>query len=131
MSVHGTNILNSTISSSVHTKYILLFTTFWTSTDWNLQMGSVMFEQCPFTNCKTTNNSRELSSVSEFDAILFHLPDMAKIKPEELPDQQSRRASQRYIMFFLEAPGGPGLFWTDDMKQFNDFFNWTMTYRDA
>ena len=131
MTVHGTNILNSTISPSVHTKYSFLFTTFWTSTDWNLQMGSAMFQQCPFTNCKTTNNSQELSSVSEFDAILFHLPDMAKIKPEELPDQHSRRASQRYIMFFLEAPGGPGFFWMDDMKQFNDFFNWTMTYRDA
>ena len=88
-----------------------------------------MFKHCPVTNCFITNNARELNSISEFDAILFHLADMEKLKPEQHPDKLNRSPNQRYVMFFLEPPS---VHWVERLilrLRLDKSFNWTMTYR--
>merc|ERR1712027_221035 len=53
------------------------------------------------------------------------MADIERLKPEELPDELHRSQSQRYVMFFMESPQH----WRADFSRFNNFFNWTMTYR--
>ena len=105
-------------------KNILFFTTFWDKAP-DLTMGPTLFENCPVNNCFITNNRQELASVSLFDAVIFHMADLERLKPQELPNQQDRNPNQRYVMFFVESPQH----WTADFARFNHFFNWTMTYR--
>jgi hypothetical protein len=60
-----------------------------------------------------------LGSVDQFDAIMFHTFRISE-KPPPIP----RKSFQRYIMFDLESPiRGPM------SKNYNNFFNLTMTYR--
>ena len=105
-------------------KYILFFTTFWDKAP-NIKMGSTIFETCPITNCLITNNTEQLSSISQYDAMIFHMADIERLKSWELPNQQYRSPYQRYILFFLESPQN----WRVNFDQYNEFFNWTMTYR--
>ena len=49
---------SSTTDSSV--KHILLYTPFFDIMTWGLKMGSAVFEQCPVSNCRLTNNPDEL-----------------------------------------------------------------------
>ena len=105
-------------------KYILFFTTFWDNAP-DLPTGPTLFEHCPVSNCFITNNHQELPSVSLFDAIIFHMADLERLRSQELPNPQDRYANQRYVMFFTESPQH----WTADFARFNNFFNWTMTYR--
>ena len=83
------------------------------------------FEECPVSNCLITNDRQYLSSVSDFDAILFHYQDFDMLKNSQLPNQRHRRSNQRYVMYFMESP----LHYDYDLDKHNDFFNWTMTYR--
>ena len=105
-------------------KYILYFTTFWDTAP-NLPMGPTLFEQCPVTNCFITHNQHELPSISQFDAVIFHMVDIELLEQEELPDQMHRNPKQRYVMLIAESPQH----WKADFTRFNNFFNWTMTYR--
>ena len=105
-------------------KNILFLTTFWDKAP-DLPMGPTLFEHCPVNNCFITNNRQELASVSLFDAVIFHMADLEILKPQDLPNQQDRIPNQRYVMFFMESPQH----WTADFSRFNNFFNWTMTYR--
>ncbi len=43
----------------------------------------------------------------------------------EIPDQRERKPHQRYIMILQESP----LMDWNNHNYFNDFFNWTVTYR--
>ena len=109
------------------TKLILLITTFWDSTEWNLEMGASIFKHCPISNCHITKDKS--LPISEFDALLFHLANIGQLKPEELPDKLIRTANQRYVMFFLEPPS---VHWMERLilkLGINHSFNWTMTYR--
>ena len=57
--------------------------------------------------------------MDQFDAVMFHTYKIS----EKLPSLP-RKPFQRYIMFDLESPlFGPM------SKKFNNYFNWTMTYR--
>ena len=47
------------------------------------------------------------------------------MEAKELPNPRNRRSNQRYVMYFLESP----LNYKYDYGKFDDFFNWTMTYR--
>ena len=109
------------------TKLILLITTFWDSTEWNLEMGASIFKHCPISNCHITKDKS--LPISEFDALLFHLANIGQLMPEELPDKLIRTANQRYVMFFLEPPS---VHWMERLilkLGINHSFNWTMTYR--
>ena len=105
-------------------KYILFYTTFWDKAP-DLPMGTTIFEQCPVSNCFITHNHQELSSISLYDAVIFHMADIERLEPDELPGQLDRSPSQRYVMFFIEIPQH----WRADFSRFDNFFNWTMTYR--
>ena len=125
--MHSSNHLQRTVyvnKTMSKLKYILFFTTVMDSPP-GLPLGPTLFENCPVSDCFLTYNRQELPSVSHFDAIIFHMADLEILKPQELPDQQDRDPSQRYVMFFLESPQH----WTVDVSRFNNFFNWTMTYR--
>ena len=112
---------NTNMSNVKHT---LLFTKFF-GKDWPLQMGSATFEECPVSNCVITKDRQYLSSISEFDAILFHYKDIDMLKTSQLPNQKHRRSNQRYVMYFSESP----LNYDYEYDRFSNFFNWTMTYR--
>jgi hypothetical protein len=57
--------------------------------------------------------------VDQFDAIMFHTYRISE-KPPSLP----RKHFQRYVMYVMENP----LMWPMS-ENFNNYFNWTMTYR--
>ena len=68
-------------------------------------------------------------SVSEFDAVFFHIRNMEFIGErhdwavkgsEKLPDPAERKPSQRYVMFLDESPQ---LSWFS-FEKFGNFFNW-------
>ena len=117
------NYLDNMNRSTV--KNILLFTKFFGKEDWPLQMGSNTFEECPAVNCVITKDRQDLSSISGFDAIIFHYKDIDMLKNSQLPNQKHRRSNQRYVMYFSESPVNYDL----DYDRFSNFFNWTMTYR--
>ena len=42
-----------------------------------------------------------------------------------MPNQNLRKANQRYVMFYMESPANDNF----PYGKFDKFFNWTMTYR--
>ena len=105
-------------------KYILLYDSIH-----NRKMHiSNVFNSCPVANCVITRNIDELRAISDFDAIIFEGRDLDRLKPSDLPNQNHRRPTQIYVMHLLESPiQEPKTKQTYD--RFNNFFNWTMTYR--
>ena len=80
------------MNQSTDLKYILLYTSFFRSTSWYLdELGQQPFADCPVKNCYLTKDHNQLSNVSMFDAILFHIHNMHNV---EMPDQKSRQANQ-------------------------------------
>ncbi len=63
------------------------------------------------------------ANINEFDSIVFHT--FGFNEDTEVPDQTERKSHQRYVMFLKESP----LMDWNDYSHFNDFFNWTATYR--
>ena len=127
------------------TKKILFFTSFFHMKDFGFGFGHDAFveHKCPVHNCLTTSNRSLLSSVADFDAVVFHMRDMDKMQTV-VPNQKKRKKKQVYVMFLVESPQHDG-FPYHKMKSelaeffffkyillfssFSDFFNWTMTYR--
>ena len=64
-----------------------------------------------------------IGDVNEFDAVLFHAFGLNQFTP--IPNQTERQSHQRYVMFVQEPP----LMDFNDHARFNNFFNWTSTYR--
>ena len=64
-----------------------------------------------------------LGNVNEFDAVLFHTFGLSQFSP--IPNPVERKPHQRYVMFLQEPP----LMDLNDHAKFNNFFNWTATYR--
>ena len=68
------NQIDPTIPPFDATKTILLYTPYFRSRDWELgELGTAPFSECPVSNCHVTDDTAELPSVAEFDAVLFHL----------------------------------------------------------
>jgi len=109
-------------------KKILYFNKYFHLTDWRFGFGQEPFisSNCPVTNCYVTDDRSLLSSISEYDAILFHARDMDK-RVIQVPNQERRKQNQVYVFFLMESPLNDGLNYTN--KRFHNFFNWTMTYR--
>ena len=66
-------------------------------------------------------------SINQFDALIFHPRDMT---PEAdgfllIPNQKKRLPHQHYVMFMVESSIHDDL----DYHKFQNFFNWTMTFR--
>ena len=105
-------------------KYILLYTPFFENKAWYRKEGQQEFMDCKVPNCYLTSDRSLLSGVEKFDALLFHPRDM----PSGYKLPQTRSPHQRYIMYMYENvihSYGFGY----QYKDFDGFFNWTMTYR--
>lgn len=89
--------------------------------DFSLGLGDKIFENCIYKNCFATHN-KEYLPVEKFDAILFHGIEYQR----ELHGQpQKRNLEQVYIFSNQESPIHTPYF----IKDYNNFYNWTMTYR--
>ena len=75
------------------------------------------YDCCEPLNCEITTDKRRLL---ESDAVVFHGRDLPLAK--HMPKQ--RTASQRWVFFSHESPFHSKLVPSD----YNDMFNWTMTY---
>ena len=88
-------------------KTILLFTPFFGMKDWAFGgFGREPFlkAKCPVSNCYITNDRNyNNGSVSDFDAVLFHMRNMNGGKVA-VPNQSKRRREQVYVMFLVESP---------------------------
>jgi len=110
-----------------NTKYILLWTSFFGSKNWELQadvLDEEFFDRikCNISACVITSNRDLLPSTLDYDALIFHttLPwkELGKI-PEKRAPRQS------YVMAILESP----VHTRHDLQADHDFYNMTMTYR--
>ena len=103
------------------TKKILFYTPYHAK-NFTFILGNMPFNGCPVANCFVTDNKFLLmpTSINQFDAIIFHPRDMT---PEKIP--KKRLPHQHYVMFMLESAIHDYL----DYHKFQDFFNWTMTFR--
>lgn len=62
--------------------------------------------------------------VEEFDAVMMH--DLSYRKSRDgLP--WTRSSKQKYVLMFIESPEYK--FNQDTIRYFNNYINWTMTYR--
>ncbi|XP_044747599.1 alpha-(1,3)-fucosyltransferase C-like [Coccinella septempunctata] len=96
---------------------ILYWTTMFKKEDFNLGLGSWIFQSCEFSNCFTTSDRNSLG-ITQFSALIFHHFDS---NVNDLPPERS--PTQRYIFFTLESPS------YTKWKPWDGFYNWTMTYR--
>ncbi|KAK4879804.1 hypothetical protein RN001_007950 [Aquatica leii] len=101
-------------------KYILFWTPYFNASDFFIGFGSKAFSECEHTNCFTTNN-RSYLNVDKFDAILFHSIMYRKGYHKE---PAIRNPNQIYVYVNTESP-----IYTGNLKIYDSFFNWTMTYR--
>ena len=106
-------------------KKILFYTPYFYMKDWGFGFGQEPFKRCPVSNCYTTNNRNLLNSISDFDAVFFHIRDMNKGQIS-LPKEKERNPNQFYTMFLMESPLNDNNF---PYEKFQNYFNWTMTYR--
>ena len=93
--------------------------------NFNITRLQLEMSSCDVSNCVLTRNSQLFDSISSFDAILFHGRDLGNLEHSDIPDQKKRRISQRYIFYLMESPQNCNF----NYDLFNNFFNWTMTYR--
>ena len=107
---------------SNRTKFILLWTDFFTDRTWEMDEGRTTFKRlhCPVTDCFLTNDRAMLSRSA---AVLFHGPNM-----RDEPPPQGRHPEQKWIYMIMESP----LAVVDvqyDVASWKGQFNWTMSYR--
>ncbi|XP_015588970.1 alpha-(1,3)-fucosyltransferase C-like [Cephus cinctus] len=113
-------ILNpSNPNSYSRTRKILYWTKMFQSDNFYFGDGDI-FAACPVWNCIATND-RTIEDVTEFDAIMFHGPEIDIL---DLP--RKRYSRQRYIFVDLETPIYHPI---QNREIYKNFFNWSMTYR--
>lgn len=88
------------------------------------KMGTKYFRDngCKFTNCYLTNNTGYFDNVTQFDAILFNSIELHNELEIALPAR--RLKYQRYIFVSPESPMNYPVH-----SRYNNFFNWTWTYK--
>uniref|UniRef100_A0A182W662 Fucosyltransferase n=1 Tax=Anopheles minimus TaxID=112268 RepID=A0A182W662_9DIPT len=107
------------------TRYILLYTSFFKEKHWGLQaetLGPDYFAQkhCPVKDCVLTSYHQLLPSLTEYDALVFHVASRW-----DGPLPAVRSPHQVYVAALMESPAH-----TKHMLRLDgDYFNWTMTYR--
>ncbi|KAI9553630.1 hypothetical protein GHT06_021552 [Daphnia sinensis] len=119
---NGSKYVNDTwkrISVTKGTKTILL----WKELFWGYRfgLGRTAFVKvgCRVSNCLITHNA-SLMPHEDFDAILIHPPTQRT--PHIF---KNRRPDQMFVMFTTEPPAHM----PENMDVFDNYFNWTMTYR--
>lgn len=101
-------------------KYVLYFSPFWNTWDYQLGYGFKPFQTCEYKNCYATDN-RSLLPLDEYDALIFH----ASYNKGKHGVPSIRSPHQIYIFMNWEAP----VYICPNLKQYNHYFNWTMSYR--
>ncbi|XP_026763785.2 alpha-(1,3)-fucosyltransferase C-like isoform X2 [Galleria mellonella] len=85
--------------------------------------NSVFFKyNCPYTNCIMTDDPNYLSDVTRFDAVLFHGNE---IDHEILKLPPKRSTKQKYVFAATESAH----YYPIQNPIYDNFFNWTWTYR--
>ncbi|CAL4122202.1 unnamed protein product, partial [Meganyctiphanes norvegica] len=74
---------------------------------------------CPVSNCILSSN-RSRYPITDWDAIVWHFRSSDRSLPVH------RSPNSRYVFYMMESP--LNLF-AKDLKEYNELFNWTMTYR--
>lgn len=118
------NILHVTAHNKLEEKEKLFNILLWTSTGIPFTMAQENFiaSKCQFQNCFITRNVSMLSDVTKFDAILF---DAVALKEEpDIPFPKNRSKYQRYVLASTESSVHYPI-----TSEYNNFFNWTWTYK--
>lgn len=96
---------------------------FWTTlvgNEWFNEYDTAPFSSCPVNNCTAT---RDQSLLKSADAVVIYFFDLSK---HNFPDYYHPR--QRWV-FHLNEPASHTFLKVKSLRGFNNFFNWTMTYR--
>lgn len=104
--------------------YILLWTNSKHTPFTYFKKGQEYFteNQCLFRNCFISNTISHLSNVTKYDAILFNAMTLKKKPFHKLP--KKRAENQKYILVSTKSAVAYPI--TD---RYNNFFNWTWTYK--
>lgn len=107
------------------TKYILQWTSPSTMPFVFMGKGQQGFidRNCTFQNCYVTNNRSLFSDYTSFDVIAFHGPEVLRMTKSSLPTRRTPR--QKYVFGSMESSD----YYPVCSSKFNDYFNWTWTYR--
>uniref|UniRef100_A0A182KFG3 Fucosyltransferase n=1 Tax=Anopheles christyi TaxID=43041 RepID=A0A182KFG3_9DIPT len=113
------------VGGGERTRYILLYTSFFTEKWWGLlaeTLGPDYFalKHCPVTDCVLTSNRKHLSSVTEYDAVVFHVAT-----GWDGPLPAVRSPHQMYVAALMESPAHT----KHRLSLDGSYYNWTMTYR--
>lgn len=106
----------------------MLYILIWTNANQypftKFKMGTKYFYDngCEFTNCYLTDNIEHFDNITQFDAILFNSIEVHD--DPELPLPAARATYQRYIFVSPESPVNYPI-----NNNYNNFFNWTWTYK--
>lgn len=82
-----------------------------------------MENKCEYQNCFVTGDKKYLPNVTEFDAIIFNVRHMQSFRSNDVPIERSPK--QIYIFYAVESAE----YFPVCDKEYDEFFNWTMTYR--
>ncbi|CAH0401993.1 unnamed protein product [Chilo suppressalis] len=116
----------SLITFQNKTKYILLWTRASASPFVYLEKGNSVFvkKNCEWKNCFVTNNPGYLGDVTEFEVIAFNGPQISQmIAHKNIPLRRS--LSQKYVYANIESAANYPIC----TEVWNEFFNWTWTYK--
>ena len=80
---------------------------------------------CSVSKCFVTSNRSLLTSVSDFDAIMFH---QRSFSWKDAPNPEERRPSQRYVHWMMESPAHLK-YDKVPLSELSNYFNWSMSYR--
>lgn len=124
------NISNETIEGTTyhkrtHVKYILQWKNIDRAPYTLMKEGQDVFRErsCDVNNCYVTSNRTFLSSLSDYDAILFYCHELSRHGFIRLSKRRSER--QKYVFVCAEASG----YYPVIYEKYNRFFNMTWTYK--
>lgn len=82
-----------------------------------------MENKCEYQNCFVTGDKTYLPNITDFDAIIFNVRHMQDFRSNDVPTERS--PNQIYIFYAMESAD----YFPVCDKEYDDFFNWTVTYR--
>ncbi|XP_059060998.1 alpha-(1,3)-fucosyltransferase C-like [Achroia grisella] len=92
-------------------------------TEFNSGQSSFIQQKCPFINCYVTYNRSFLTDLNNFDAVVFNVKDLSKIRIEDLT--VARSPHQKYIFRSQESSEN----YPVCNSMYDNFFNLTWTYK--
>lgn len=89
--------------------------------DMPLEQKPFIDRKCAYQNCFFTNDQSYLDDVTDYEVVLFN---PVGIKRNEVHRPEKRTNHQKYVFYSLEASANYPF-----KSEYNDFFNWTWTYK--